>query len=135
MLYRYNIPAIIWGIIIFILLSIPGGNVPRFTFLKDLPIDKIVHFFLFMVFSFLLLYGFVKQYNNNYSRFWLYAVAFLISVAYGGLTELLQGTVFVKRTCDLVDFVTDTAGAIFGIIVCVWMVRKKGIKKETEKNA
>ena len=42
--------------------------------------------------------------------------AVVISSAYGGVLELVQ-PFFPPRTCDLLDFIADTAGAIVGFVI------------------
>ncbi len=124
MFFRYHILAIIWGCIIFIAISIPGNSVPRFSFFKDLPVDKIVHFILFFIFSALLAYGLVKQYFRKNSRYKPYVIAFLISISYGAFTELLQGMLFVGRSCEIYDFMSNAAGTIFGLTTFVLLKNK-----------
>lgn len=128
MFFRYHIPAIIWGIVIFIAVSVPGSNVPRFSFFKDLPVDKIIHFTLFFIFSGLLAYGFAKQYFGNTIRYRPYTIAFLISAGYGGLTELMQGTLFADRSCEIADFIANIAGTIVGLAIFV-LLKGKIIKQ------
>ena len=42
--------------------------------------------------------------------------AVVISSAYGGVLELVQ-PFFPPRTCDLLDFIADAAGAIVGFVI------------------
>ncbi len=48
--------------------------------------------------------------------------AIAISVAYGGVIELVQ-PFFPPRTCDLLDFIADSAGAIVGFVITdiIWI--------------
>lgn len=125
MFLRYNLPGIIWGMIIFVLLAMPGSDVPRLSFLSFLPMDKIVHFILFAVFSFLLSIGFLRQYSFPRIRFNSIIIAFCISVIYGGVMEYLQGTVFEDRTSDWIDFVMNLCGTIGGL--CTFAILKTRI--------
>lgn len=132
MFLRYNLPGIIWGIIIFVLLSMPGSEVPRFPFLQFLPLDKIIHFILFGVFSFLLSLGFLRQYSYMLLRFKAMIAAFCISFVYGSTMEWLQGMVFEDRTSDWFDFVMNSSGTICGLPTFVllkpWIITKFKIK-------
>ena len=124
MFLRYNLPGIIWGIVIFILLSMPGGDVPRFEFFRFLPIDKIVHFILFFVFSFILSVGFLRQYSYSFLRLKAILFAFCISFVYGSVMELLQGMVFEDRTSEAIDFVMNLCGTVGGLCTFALMKTK-----------
>ena len=43
--------------------------------------------------------------------------AFALATAYGGLIEVLQGTMQLGRSADVLDFVADVAGAAIGAII------------------
>ena len=125
MFLRYNLPGIIWGMIVFVLLAMPGSDVPSLSFLRFLPVDKIVHFILFAVFSFLLSIGFLRQYSSQRLRLNALIFAFFISVIYGGSMEYMQGTVFDDRTADWIDFVMNLCGTIGGL--CTFALLKTKI--------
>jgi VanZ family protein len=42
------------------------------------------------------------------------AVAFSICVAYGGLMEIMQGTLFADRSADVYDFIANSFGCLIG---------------------
>ena len=113
---KHLLPAIIWGVGVLIVLSIPSDSIPESKLLNIEHIDKGVHFVLFFVFSLLLCFGFFKQQiigalNKNYVIY-----AFLISVLYGGLTEFLQFAWFESRSGNIFDFFANTVGAIAGVL-------------------
>jgi VanZ family protein len=132
MFLRYNLPGIIWGMIVFVLLAMPGSDVPKLSFLHFLPMDKIVHFILFSVFSFLLSFGFLRQCSFQRLRLNAMIVAFFISVIYGGVMEYLQGTVFVDRTSDWFDFIMNLCGTIGGLFTFA-LLKTKIISKFSVK--
>jgi VanZ family protein len=115
MFLRYNFPGIIWGILILILMGLPGHDFPDTSFIKIPNFDKLVHFGLFFIFVFLLLRGFAKQFHFPLLKKYALLFSLLIGIAYGGLTEILQGTVFIERTCDFYDFLADTVGCVLGM--------------------
>jgi len=116
MFIRYNLHGIIWSLIILILLGLPGDDLPDISFFNIPYFDKIVHFFLFLVFVFFLAYGFAKQnrFNILHQKFLL--LSLLTGVIYGGLTEILQEVVFTGRTSDFFDFIADVAGCVTGLL-------------------
>ncbi len=43
--------------------------------------------------------------------------ALSVSVPFGGLVEIIQGTKFVSRSAELADFYANTVGGIIGVIL------------------
>jgi VanZ family protein len=115
MFLRYILPGILWAIIIMILLALPPNDLPKSSFLNIPHLDKIVHFILFFVLALLLAGGFSKQVQFSFFNTSPLLIAMLIAIAYGGLTELLQGSLFVGRTSEFLDFAADCVGALIGI--------------------
>ncbi len=75
--------------------------------------DKIVHFFLFSVFAFLLHICLKKETNLDRGRIVL--VCILSSFVYGLAGEVLQYLTYdlFKRTFNLYDLLADVLGALF----------------------
>lgn len=117
--------AIIWGILVFVFSVIPGNYLPKVKSFADwLSIDKIVHVFVYSVFTYLLLIGFLKTYQ---SFKWKYVISVLVFVVfYGGILEILQTYYFVNRNGNIYDFLANILGCIisFGIIF-VFNLKKK----------
>ena len=132
MFLRYNLPGIIWGIFIFVLLSMPGSDVPHFEFLRFLPMDKIIHFIIFSIFSFLLSVGFLRQYSYPFLQLKAIIFAFCISFVYGSVMEWLQGIVFEDRTSDWIDFIMNLCGTISGL--CTFALLKTKIISKCSVN-
>ena len=104
-----------WAAFILALLLMPGSAVPRLpVWASELPIDKLVHAFLFFVQAYLLTFTRRAFAAARLPRGSL-ALICLATVAYGGLTELLQ-TATVDRTADVADFLFDASGvAVFAL--------------------
>jgi VanZ family protein len=78
-----------------------------------LSFDSLAHAFVFMVWSFLLLFGSSRasaQRLNTWSTL-------LAAVGYGALIELLQGLMRLGRHPDWKDIVCNTFGAILGVLL------------------
>lgn len=103
----------LWTLLIFIGCLTPGKELPH----VDVPFaDKWTHFVLFGGFSFLWLCAYPAI-----SRGLLFILLF-VSVLFGALIELLQGWLTsLGRSMELMDAVTDSVGALLGIIVfCIF---------------
>jgi hypothetical protein len=124
MFFRYNYPGIAWAVIILILLGLPPNDIPDTSFLNIPYFDKIIHTALFFVLVFLLARGFLLQNKFKTIRTFFQASSLGMGIAYGGITELLQGSLFPERTSDLLDFVFDVAGSIAGILFFILLQRK-----------
>lgn len=112
-----NLITLIWALVILILCGIPGKDVPHISFLEILSFDKWVHAGIFIVLVLLAVRGFRLQKKfsslNTYASF--YAVGF--SIAYGGLLEILQGTIFQDRSADIYDFIANSFGCFVAILI------------------
>jgi len=120
----YNLPGIIWGIIILLLLGMPGDKLPGIYFLNIPYFDKIVHVFLFLIFVFLLKYGYTKQHSFKILKQYSFILSLSTGILYGGLTEIFQGSIFQSRTSDLFDFTADVAGCFSGLLLW-YLIRHK----------
>lgn len=111
------LPALVWAVGIYIVLSMPSSAIPKSRLLSIEHIDKVIHFLLFFVFCFLLCYGFFKQqaFGALQKHYLVYAI--LISIIYGGLTEILQALLLASRYGNIWDFFCNSAGAITGALV------------------
>jgi hypothetical protein len=113
--------ALAWAAFVFILLSLPGSSVPRFSFsLVGIPSDALVHAALFAVLMVLLArawrLGALPHPSPSPSRGQALAAAFTTSLCYGALTELWQHLV-PGRSGDVMDIVADGAGAVLGFLM------------------
>lgn len=113
LLLKYSLlAAILWTIIIFVLCCTPGRFIPTTSWLELLSFDKFVHASIFFVLTSFWLTHFFKM--NNLSVF---SMIFIIlgCVAYGGLLEIMQATVFSQRSGDWLDFIANTFGCLIGL--------------------
>jgi VanZ family protein len=90
-------------------------------------LDKVAHLCMYAVFAFLCLWGYRKQFISNGIHYKRKAVllAVVISIAYGGLTELMQEYIVRTRTGDWVDFVADIIGTLLGATIFYLFYKKK----------
>jgi len=119
------LPFAVWSLFILILCGIPGRQVPRLDFLSWLKPDKIVHLFLFGVQCYLLLRVFSRQPADLFLKLNQKLLAALICVLYGVLIEVLQEYVFIDRTGDVRDALADAIGAVMGMWVFGYRLRRR----------
>ena len=117
MFFKYNLPGIIWALLILVLCGLPGQDFPDLSFWKLLSFDKAAHAFVFAVLVLLLIIGFKKQYSFRNLRHHAIKIATTFSILYGGLIELLQGWVFIGRSADPFDFLANTIGCFTGLLL------------------
>ena len=124
-LTRNSIPGILCGIVILILTGIPGSVFPRVK--PVLGMDKVVHVIMYATFAFLCIWGYRSQYiaKDKTQRIKALVLTVIISIAYGGLTEIIQEHLVPTRTGDWFDFLADSIGTLLGISVFGLIFRKK----------
>ena len=78
-------------------------------------------------FAFACIWGYRKQFISNGLSYKKKAllITLVISIAYGGLTELMQEFFVPLRTGDWLDFLADSAGALIGAMVFYLFFRHK----------
>ncbi|MBR4836991.1 MAG: VanZ family protein [Bacteroidales bacterium] len=131
-LTRHIYPGVICGAVIMVLCGLPGSYFPTVrTFWEWLGPDKIVHSIMFAALSFSIIIGYRKEYleEDKSYRVKLQWITLVISILYGGLTEILQYYVFVNRYGSVYDFCADVIGCILGVFIFKIIFRKKMIKK------
>lgn len=77
--------------------------------------DKLVHFSMYALFSFLMLWAFPKKFAGIKQIF-----PFLLVVAYGFLMEVLQRYTHLGRTFDLLDELANCLGFFPGWLFWKW---------------
>ena len=141
MYFLRNKALTLWALLIAVLSFFPGNRFPKVEITR---VDLAVHFFFYTVLTFLLI---DSHYRESKKVWWgknPVLSAFLFSISYGILVEILQGTVFVNRSADLTDVVANTFGAIIGWAVYYYIQKnaklnalwnsKRTAKKTTEKD-
>ena len=112
-LLKYSLfNAVLWTVIIFALCATPGHFIPTNNWLELLSFDKFVHASIF--FSLVCLWLVYCFHKNKFSN--KITLLILIScIAYGGLLEILQATLFSERAGDWLDFIANSFGCVMGL--------------------
>ncbi|MFW5803918.1 MAG: VanZ family protein [bacterium] len=108
--------TIIWGLIIlfFCLVNFNSGN-SESIFADLLFFDKIIHLFIFFVFSILLLIDLKNLYQKLSRKHYL--ITFFLSFFYALLTELMQKNFTSYRSFEWYDILADVLGIILALIL------------------
>ena len=120
------LPAIAWFILIYILLTLPGKDIPKNDWFEAVYFDKWVHTGLFAGLVFLFSYPLYKTYSYKSSFYFLIV---LLSVLYGVGMEYVQKYFTIDRTFDITDMLADTFGSLLGYAFFYFIG-----KKLTQKN-
>jgi len=93
--------------------------------------DKLVHTVMFLGLS-----GVIFFDNTGYLRFpiskiRIFLSVFLLPVAIGGLIEIMQEYLTITRSGDWFDFLFDTLGALFGMMIAFIINRWLPFRKKS----
>ncbi|MDQ3108941.1 MAG: VanZ family protein [Bacteroidota bacterium] len=112
-----NLLTIGWALVILILCGIPGRDIPHFSFLEILSFDKWVHAGIFLVLTLLAVRGFRLQHTFMLLNTFAVIFALVFCIIYGGLLEVMQGTLFAERSADVYDFIANSFGCILAALI------------------
>jgi VanZ family protein len=116
-LSRQFIIPFAWTIVIGVLCGLPGNTFPDLSFWKFLQFDSAAHAFVFLCYTFLWGVGFSKQRHSDFLRRNAIIIAATSGVLYGILIEILQYYIFIGRSCEFSDMVSDAVGCGIGFLV------------------
>ena len=119
--FRYQFPAIAWGILIFLASSVPSAKIPTLFLLS---FDKIIHVTIFFIFCILVYRALEPQSHYPLFTFKRIFISIGLIVLYGTIDEFHQGTV-PGRTFDLWDLCADATGGFLGGLIIYLFFRKK----------
>jgi VanZ family protein len=122
--FWYQVPAIFWLILIFVLSSIPNLTGPDLKFKLQ---DKFYHFIFYAIFGFLIgrAFFFQSRFQQLKNNFLIFGIVF--GALYAMSDEVHQ--YFVPgRTMSPWDALADIAGVIFGLMIFNWWVKNKRLK-------
>jgi len=111
------IPAIICFIVSFILLTLPGTEIPKISWMDFYQADKVVHIIMFFSVCFLFDFA-IRKSDKKYS---LILYISLAGLAYGIAMEFVQKYFIPFRTCDVDDMIADGIGCL---LAYVWWRRR-----------
>jgi VanZ family protein len=99
-----------------IVCAIPGNDLPSVSLFRIPNFDKIVHAVLYFPLAFVLGAEFDLS-GKNWLKFTGPGLTMLIISIYGGLIEVLQEKLFINRSADIDDVLSDIIGGLAGLAV------------------
>jgi VanZ family protein len=118
------VPGAIWLIITFILLVLPGSDIPQASFLDLIYFDKWVHIGMFGILTFLWCLPFLKTEKASVKLFIEIAAC---TVIYGVLMEYAQKYLAVDRDFDPLDIIADCVGSMLSLFWITYFLRRKQV--------
>jgi len=114
MLRNLIIISFIWAVIILIVSGLPGESLPNPGVFWFPHLDKFVHMGLYFPLAFFLIAEFALSKNTFLKKFGI-IVTLMIVFLYGGSIELAQEHLFVDRSAEWGDLLSDIIGGSLGI--------------------
>ncbi len=120
------IPPILWGILIAVLSLIPGGPA-NLNFLGIPYFDKIGHFGMYSIWTFLIFIAFSGNPGIELKRaFWL---AFIFGTIVGILFEYAQLEMRLGRAFEINDMIANGLGSLTGSLCGMYFIRSRMKRK------
>ncbi len=104
--------SVVWAFVVLTLSVIDTGGADSGLFSKIPHFDKFVHFILYLVFSYLVIYDLKKSGSAGDSSMPVYIMAALTASVFGGCMELIQLIPGLHRSADIADFVANITGSV-----------------------
>jgi VanZ family protein len=117
MLNKYSIRvgiAIFYLVIISVIFFLPGSAFPQESWFDKVYLDKWIHAGIFFTLAFIWLWA-LRHPSNK---------ILIFLVLYGLSVEIIQGLFISNRSFDLFDLLSDTIGAIAGILLSRGYIKK-----------
>ncbi len=113
---KFQLPAFLWAIFIFILTTTSNGGFVSRNFL-NLTTDKIGHGLVFAIFVFFLMQGLIKAWRFSFFLKKIQIISLVIAIFYGGTNELVQHYLTNNRQGEWGDFIADIIGCLVGLLM------------------
>lgn len=130
-LWAYYIPALLWAVLIYILLTLPGEDFADSELDKIPHFDKVVHMGLFGAQVFWLALPLAKRYRPSAGILVWITIAVTV---FGILMEFVQKYFTADRSFDWTDMVADGVGAGLSY-VCMRFIFRQYQKKHPINSA
>jgi VanZ family protein len=120
-LFSYYKSLIVF-LLILIASVIPASEVQKVSWISIPNFDKLIHLGMYFSFTFILIFDSFRA-RADYSLRKIYVLSALTALIYGGLLEIIQGTLTKSRSADIFDFLFNTLGAVLAVVI--WMIFKR----------
>lgn len=112
-------------IIILILSTVTFKTIPDVAKFENS--DKFTHILMYAGLGFIFFFEYKNDVRRNTNRNW-FIYPFLFLILFGGIIEILQGTLFKPRTAELGDWIADIIGLLIGTLLAKWLLPFKKTK-------
>lgn len=117
------LPGFIWAFFIVLLTLTPGNYITRVTPFPDwIGLDKLIHLFLFGIYTYLLLEGFRRQRKYPFLLKNTVILSLLLGMVFALFTEIMQN-IIPGRNGNYYDFLADMLGCLLGYL-CWYIIRR-----------
>ena len=114
MFLRFNLFTFLWAGVIFLLILMPGQQMPEIGDIFSF--DKLAHLGVFSILSFLMIIGFTKQYTFSGLKKNPVRYSLIISSAYASVLELGQSFI-PDRYANFYDMTFNLTGVFLGYVL------------------
>ncbi len=115
---RQLLPAVLYGVLIVALSSVPGKNYPD---IQVLSYDKVIHLAEYAIFAVLI---YLAAHNLRPGSRFLLGLVVLLAGVFGALDELYQ-ILIPARDSSFGDWVADMVGVVIGAVSCRWWIDRR----------
>lgn len=115
-LKRYPLSLLTFAAIVYLSLFRPSDDMQLPMLFEHM--DKVVHFVMYAVLSFIIWYEFFRSHGNRKSIKMFLAI-FLIPALFSGFMEYMQSKATDYRSGDIMDLLFNVLGIIFSNIICL----------------
>ena len=118
--FKHFVPALVWLLLILILSGYPGKQLPKIPIWQ---IDKFAHTIMYGVLSVCLCLPFIKQFHEKKRHVIIGVKIVFFGICYGGIMEILQTHIFINRSGNWYDFLSNSLGAILGVLIFYVLIK------------
>jgi VanZ family protein len=113
----------IWLLFMSYMLFTPGSTIPKSGIFEIPNFDKVIHFSMFTIFTFLWLND-----SKNNSFIIIFSIL-VISICFAALSEIIQYAYIPGRSGNILDFLSDLSGLITALLFYYLIWKKKTVQK------
>ena len=115
--FRFVLSLIYLGILVTLSLM-PSKDVPNINLFEGF--DKFVHICLYLGFAWLLCWSFHIEKRTSF-----YYLILILTFSWGIVMEIFQYEMHLGRAFEILDIISNTSGALTGIIIYILMIKIK----------
>lgn len=108
---------ILWSFVVLSLSAISGNIVDEVPIMHIHNIDKVGHFGMYFILTYLLLFDFRRYKNQALEKWQVVLLSLFVAIIYGGSMEILQLLPNLHRSTDIRDFIANSSGAIMAVVL------------------